>query len=82
MNEILSVLAGGGTLAAVLAVLLRYALAFQSSNSQQMREWREIIDQKDRQIADLQRTLADRDGRIQRLEGRVAELEREVRHRD
>lgn len=37
---------------------------------------------KNGQITELRQSLADRDQRIQRLEARVAELEREVRGRE
>ena len=82
MNEIVSALAGGGALAALLTLLVRATLAMLRSQGEQMREWQQIVDQKDNQISRLESRLADRDQRILRLEARVAELEREVRTRD
>lgn len=100
MNEILSAMAGGGAVVALLTLLVRATLAMLRSQGEQMREWQQIVDAKDRQldakdrqlaqqeqakngqIAELRQDLADRDRRIQRLESRVAELEREVRGRE
>lgn len=77
-NEILSALAGGSALVALLTLLVRATLAMLRSQGEQMREWQAIVDQKDNQIARLEAALVERDRRIQRLEARVAELEREV----
>jgi septal ring factor EnvC (AmiA/AmiB activator) len=97
VNEILSALAGGSALVALLTLLVRATLAMLKSQGEQMREWQQIVDAKDRQIdakerqieqletakngqiSELRDALAERDRRIQRLEARVAELEREVR---
>jgi septal ring factor EnvC (AmiA/AmiB activator) len=82
VNEIVSVLAGGSALAALLTLFVRATLAMLRSQGEQMREWQQIVDQKDQQIARLEERLKDRDQRIGHLETRVAELEREVRGRD
>lgn len=97
MNEILSALAGGSALVALLTLLVRATLAMLRSQGEQMREWQQIVDAKDRQLAaaaqqldqmtqakngqitELREELAEKAQRIQRLESRVAELEREVR---
>jgi predicted RNase H-like nuclease (RuvC/YqgF family) len=97
VNEILSASIGGGAVATILTLLVRATLALLRSQGEQMREWQQIVDAKDRQIeakdrqleqvehakngqiAELRESLAERDQRIQRLEARVAELEREVR---
>lgn len=81
MNEILSASIGGGAVAAILTLLVRATLAMLRSQGEQMREWQQIVDSKDRQINRLEALLEERDQRIQRLEARVAELEREVKHR-
>jgi septal ring factor EnvC (AmiA/AmiB activator) len=82
VNDIVSVLAGGSALAALLTLFVRATLAMLRSQGEQMAEWRQIVEQKDRQIARLESRLVDRDERIVRLETRVAELEHEVRNRD
>lgn len=79
MNSILSAFAGGSAVAAILTLFVRATLALLRSQGEQMREWQQIVDAKDNQIARLETRLAERDERIQRLETRVAELEREVR---
>lgn len=97
MNEILSALLGGSALVALLTLLVRATLAMLRSQGEQMREWQQLLDAQERQlaakdrqiaeieklkngqIAELRSALAERDQRIQRLEARVAELEREVR---
>lgn len=82
MNEIFSALAGGSALVALLTLLVRATLAMLRSQGEQMREWQQIVDAKDRQIEAKERQIAEietaKNGQIAELRESLAERDRRI----